>query len=59
MAARDATHGKPATAQRAVALERLNGIRGAAWIITARGGQEWRERYLVPAHEQNEHGAHD
>ena len=59
MAACNATHGKPATAKRAMALERLDGIRGAAWIITTRGGQERRDRYLVAAHEQNENGAHD
>ena len=59
MAAGDPTHCKPATTQRAVTLERFDGIRGAAWIITARGGKQRRERHLVAAHEQNEKSAHD
>ena len=59
MAARDTTHGKPATTERTVTLKRLDGIRGAAWIITARGWKQRGERYLITAHEQNEQGAHE
>ena len=59
MAPRDTAQGKPATAHRAMSFECLDGVRGAAWIITARGGQQRRERHLVAAHEQDENGAHD
>ena len=58
MAARNATQGKPATAYGAVALERLDGVRGATWIITARGREQWRERHLVAANEEDEERAH-
>jgi hypothetical protein len=54
MAARNATQGKPATAHGAVALERLDGVRGATWIITARSGEQWRQRHLIAANEQDE-----
>jgi hypothetical protein len=40
-----------------VALERLDGVGGATWIITAGGRQERREHDLIPAHEQDERGA--
>jgi hypothetical protein len=58
VAARDTTHGKPATTECTVTLERLDGIRGAAWIITARGWKQRRKRHLVAAHEQNKKSAH-
>jgi hypothetical protein len=58
MAARNATQGKPATAHSAVALERLDGIRGATWIITASGGEEWRQRHLIAANEEDEECTH-
>ena len=41
-----------------MALERLDGVRGAAWIITAGSGQQRTERHLISANEQNEDGTH-
>jgi hypothetical protein len=58
MAARNTTQGKPTTASRTVAFERLDGVRGATRIITARGRQERRQGHLIPANEQDERGAH-
>jgi hypothetical protein len=58
MTARKTTQGKPATAKRTVAFERLDGVGGAAWIITARGGQERGQRHLISANEQDERGPH-
>jgi hypothetical protein len=59
VAARDTTQRKPATTQRTVTLKRLDGIRGAAWIITARGWKQRGKRHLVAAHKQNEQSAHE
>jgi hypothetical protein len=39
-------------------LERLDGIRGTAWIIAARGRQEGPEGHLVAAHDKNEELPH-
>jgi hypothetical protein len=41
-----------------MALERFDGVRGAAWIIAARRGQQGPERYLVAANEKDEELAH-
>jgi hypothetical protein len=41
-----------------MALERLDGIRGTTWIITARGRQQGSERDLIPADEENEKLSH-
>jgi hypothetical protein len=58
MAAGDSTKGKPATANGTMSLNRFDGIRGAAWIITARGREERRQRHLISTDEQNENGPH-
>jgi len=39
-------------------LERFDGVRGAAGIITARRGQQGTERYLIRTYEQNENRSH-
>src|SRR5262249_47490525 len=59
VAARNATHGEPATAKRAVPLESFDGVSGAAWKVTARSGQKRRQCDLVAAHEENKKSAHD
>ena len=46
--------GKPTAAGRTVAFERLDGVRGAGGIITARTAQQRRERHLIQAHTQYE-----
>src|SRR5690606_11091318 len=54
MAAGDAARRQPATAKRAVALERLHRVRGTGGIIATGGGQQGREYHLVGSHEANE-----
>jgi hypothetical protein len=54
----DSAEGEPATTQCAVALERFDGVRGTAGIITARGRQQGTERDLIRTHEQNEKRSH-
>ena len=54
----DAAECEPATAQRAMTLERFDGVGRATRIITARGGKQWAECYLVRAHDQNEKRPH-
>ena len=49
---------EPSSAPRPVALERFNGVRGTARIITARGGKQMAKTHLVAAHDQNEDGSH-
>jgi hypothetical protein len=58
MTARDSPRRQPTAAQRAVLFERFDRICGAAWIITARGGQERTQRHLISANEENENGTH-
>ena len=58
MAARNTTQGKPATAHGAMTIQRFYGVRGAAWIITARGRKERRQRDLVTADKQDERCSH-
>jgi hypothetical protein len=41
-----------------VALERLDGIRGTAGIITAGSGKQGPERHLIPTDEQDEELPH-
>ncbi len=55
---RYAAQREPAAANGAVSLERFDGVRGAAWIIAARGRQDRRERDLIRANEENEHRTH-
>ena len=54
----DAAECEPAPAQRPVAFERFDGVRGAAGIITACGREKMPERDLVSPHTQNEKSAH-
>jgi hypothetical protein len=54
----DAAEREPSAAPCPVALERLDGIRGTARIITARGGKEVAEAHLISAHEQDEERSH-
>jgi hypothetical protein len=42
VATRDTSQREPSAPQRPMAFERLDGVCGAAWIIAARGGQQWR-----------------
>jgi hypothetical protein len=49
IASENSTKRKPASADRTMTLERFDRIRGAAWIIAARGWQQRRERHLVAA----------
>jgi hypothetical protein len=58
VATRNTTQGKPATTYGAVSFDRFDGVRGTAWIITARGRQERRERDLIAADQENEGGSH-
>ena len=58
MTARDPANREPAAAQCSVFFKCFDGVRGAAWIITARRRQERRQRHLISADEQNQHGAH-
>src|SRR4051794_38521429 len=58
VAARDAARRQPATANRSVLLERLDGVGGTAWIITARGWEQRAQRHLISADEQHEHHTH-
>lgn len=58
MATRNTTQGKPTTTYGAMSFDRFDGVRGTAWIITARGRQERRERDLVAADQENEDGSH-
>jgi hypothetical protein len=57
IASRQTAEGKPPSAKRPVALERLDGVGGATWIITARGRKQRRQRDLIRSHQQDEHGA--
>ena len=41
-----------------MALERFDGVRRAAGIITARGRKQGTEGHLVGTHQQNENGSH-
>ena len=56
MTARDSARREPTAAQRTVFFERFDRIRGAAWIITARGRQQRTQRDLISANEKNENG---
>jgi hypothetical protein len=58
MTARNSARRQPATAKRAVLLERFDGVGRAAWIITARGRQQRAENDLVPSNEKDEHRTH-
>ena len=58
MTARDAARRQPTSAKRAVLFEGFDRIRGAAWIITAGGGEQRTERYLVAADQQDKNGTH-
>ena len=58
IAARDPANRKPASAKRTVSLERFDCVRGAAWIIAARRGQERRQRHLIAANEEHEKCSH-
>jgi len=58
IASHDATDRKPTPAKSTVPFERFDRVRGAAWIIAARGGQERRERHLVAANEKHEKCSH-
>jgi hypothetical protein len=59
MTTRDASNRQPTSTQRAMFFKRFDRVRGTAWIIAARRGQQRRECYLIPANEQDQHGAHD
>src|SRR3954465_3402861 len=54
----DAADCEPATSWGAGALERLDGIDGAARIITARRRKQVAERYLVTPHTQHQERPH-
>lgn len=58
MATRNTTQGKPTTTYGAMSFHRFDGVRGTAWIITARGRQERGERDLVAADQENQSGSH-
>ena len=58
IASQNSTEREPTSAQRAVAFERFDRVRGAAWIIAARGGEKRRQRHLIPANEQDENCSH-
>ena len=58
VAACNATQRHPASADGPVALECLNGVRRAAWIVATCGRQERGERYLIAAYEQDEDRPH-
>jgi hypothetical protein len=58
VAARDAANGKPASPRGSVTLERLDRVRGATRIITARGREQRRQRYLIGAYDEHEHLFH-
>ena len=58
MTARDAARRQPTSAKRAVLFEGFDRIRGAAWIITAGGGEQRTERYLVAANQKDKNGTH-
>jgi hypothetical protein len=58
IASQDPTDRKPTSAKRTMSFERFDRVRGAAWIIAARGGQERRERHLVAANEKHEKCSH-
>ena len=49
---------EPATTQRAMTLERFDGVGRATRIITARCGKQGTERYLVCTYNQNEKRSH-
>ena len=54
----DATDCKPTTPQRAVALERFDGIDGAARIITACRRKQVTQCHLIPPYEQYQERPH-
>ena len=54
----DAAERKPSSAPRPVALERLDGVRGTARIITARGGKQVAKAHLISPHDEDEERSH-
>jgi len=58
MTAGNSPRGQPGAAQRAMPLDRFNGICRAAWIITARRREQRRKRHLIAANHQYENRAH-
>src|SRR5690242_7807129 len=58
IAARDALRRQPYALDRPMFLERFDGVRGAAWIITAGRRKQRAQRDLVAADQKNQHGAH-
>ena len=58
VAACDTANGEPGTAERAMALQRRDGIRRTTRIITARRGQERRDPHLIQSDKGDQNGFH-
>lgn len=58
MTPRDPTNRQPAARKRTVLLYGLDGVGGTAWIITARGREQWRKPQLVTTYEKKQNSLH-